>query len=114
MNSAAQMRSWRHERVRTTDPDTSAAAIADMTADTLNRNQEAVLEAIRRLGSRACDTELVYEYRENMHDLPAQSPSGIRTRRAELVAAGKLADIGLRVRTESDRQAIVWSVVVGS
>lgn len=111
IGQTTKMRRWRHERVRATDPDTSRAAIAEMTEAKLNAAQDAVLEAIRRLGGRACDIELVYEYRENMEDLPRQSPSGIRTRRAELVAAGKLADIGLRVRTESDRHAIVWSVV---
>lgn len=108
-NQAA--REWSRTKARTTDPETSKQAIIKMTPEQLNRNQQAVLEAMRRLGSRASDTELVYEYRNAMHDLPMQSFSGIRTRRKELVEMGKVADIGLRVHTESGREAIVWSLI---
>lgn len=99
-------------RVRTTDPETSAKAIEPVTEASLNRKQESVLEALRRLGNRACDQEMIYHYQNNMHDLPQQSESGLRTRRKELVTQGKVADIGLRVHTESGREAIVWSVVL--
>ena len=43
-----------------------------------------------------------------------QSPvsvSGVRTRRSELVAAGKIVDTGERVPTRTGRQAIVWGVL---
>jgi hypothetical protein len=38
------------------------------------------------------------------------SPSSIRSRRAELVAAGVVVNTGRRRRTSSGRQAIVWNV----
>lgn len=82
-----------------------------MTAEQLNAKQEAVLTALRRLGSRACDAELVDAYLHEYTDLPQQSPSGIRTRRSELTVAGKVEDIGLRVTLDSGRDAIVWSLV---
>lgn len=104
---------WRRSKARTTDPETSKAAVATVTKATLNQKQDAVLEALRRLGGRACDQELI-DFYDGLYcsDLPSQSPSGLRTRRSELVAMGKVDDIGLRVTLASGREAIVWSLVV--
>jgi hypothetical protein len=41
----------------------------------------------------------------------AMSPSGARTRRCELVVAGKVADSGKRERLPSGRMAVVWEAV---
>lgn len=38
------------------------------------------------------------------------SPSGLRTRRAELVEAGIVTDSGRRARTTSGRKTIVWEI----
>lgn len=107
------MSRWRKRTTRKGDPVTSHEAVVDMTEPTLNANQKAVLEALRRMGGRACDAELVYHYRQNMTDLPMQSESGIRTRRKEMVDAGRVADIGLRTYTKSGRPTIVWSLLNG-
>ena len=40
---------------------------------------------------------------------PVQSPSGLRTRRSELVALALVEDSGARARMLSGRLAIVWS-----
>lgn len=112
MRKRISMQRWRRMRVRSTDPVTSAKAIEPVTEVSLNRKQQSVLEALRRLGGRACDQELVYQYQMHMPDLPLQSESGLRTRRKELVTQGRVADIGLRVYTESGREAIVWSLVL--
>jgi hypothetical protein len=107
---------WRRTRSRTADPVTSKAAVEPVTEASLNARQEAVLTALKFMDGRAADHELLEWYAEqhikNPEVFPRQSPSGLRTRRSELVAMGKVADIGLRAHTPSGREAIVWSIVV--
>lgn len=101
------------QRTRATDPDTSLSAAASLDPDNLRENQAAVLKVIRECGPMT-DVDLVERYersvREVIYGLPRQSQSGIRTRRAELVAGGLVEDTGERRRLESGRQAIVWAV----
>lgn len=97
-------------RARNTDPETSHAAAASLTVDTLRASQAAVLAALNSTGPMT-DVSLVEWYTEAAKvdpDYPRQSPSGIRSRRAELTAGGLVEDTGQRVRLESGRQAIVW------
>lgn len=92
-------------RARSTDPATSweaARSISDLT-----ERQKAV--AFMFIGNPMADHELVAEYSKVMH-LPYQSPSGLRTRRSELVRAGILKDSGRRTETPSGRSAIVWEL----
>jgi hypothetical protein len=42
------------------------------------------------------------------------SDSGIRSRRSELVASGKIIDTGSRVKMSSGRNSIVWDVDWGN
>lgn len=87
---------------RDTDPDTSREAARSVTD--LTERRAAVLATLRRLGS-GTDADIAWAY---PRDAPRQSPSGLRTRRSELVAAGLVRDSGLRARMESGRRAIVW------
>lgn len=95
---------------RRSDPSTSHQAAASLTVDALRASQAAVLAALRAAGPMT-DVTLVDWYVEAAKgdpDYPRQSQSGIRSRRAELVAGGLVEDTGQRVRLDSGRQAIVW------
>lgn len=99
-------------RARAIDPPTSHAAARSIKAQELRQSQEAVLEVFRLNGAMD-DVELVERYIAHARDrrVKAQSPSGIRTRRHELVDAGQIRDTGRTVRLESGRHAIVWERV---
>lgn len=94
-------------RARTGDPETSHAATAALTEDTLRASQAAVLRFIRTNGPMT-DVALVEDYPQHSEGYPRQSPSGLRSRRAELVTGGLVEDTQKRERLESGRQAVVW------
>lgn len=96
-------------RARNTDPWTSHAAAESLEPDKLRLSQEAVLRFLRRHGPMD-DGKLVKTYNG---DVP-QSPSGLRTRRAELVAKGLVVDSGDVVVMPSGRKAIIWRVSAAS
>lgn len=87
---------------RRTDPETSQQAAESIDAKRLRESQEEVLATFHRLGPMT-DQELVARYTGL-----AQSTSGLRTRRHELVEKGLLRDSGLRRKLESGRLAVVW------
>ena len=93
---------------RTTDPETSHAAAASITG--LTARQDAVLRVFKRNRFPMTDVSLCAMYENSVRRgvVPAQSVSGIRTRRAELVDRGLLVDSGNRARLASGRKAIVW------
>jgi hypothetical protein len=87
---------------RVTDPETSHAAGASV------RNVTEVQRCILWLlaeWSRLTDEDIQSRYIG-----PRASQSGLRTRRAELVKAGKVRDSGQRKRLSSGREAIVWEL----
>lgn len=98
-------------RARRSDPETSHAAARSITSDAIRTSQMAVYALLRRLGPMN-DQELVVRYYQQTGGVPYQSPSGIRTRRSELVAAGLVRDSGDRATLDSGRQAIVWVAVL--
>lgn len=93
------------------DPETSHDAARSVSA--LTEKRAAVLRTIRDFQKRsdiwhpeavgATDVDVAAWYIG-----PSQSPSGLRTRRAELVDLGLVWDSGQRVRLPSGRMAIVW------
>lgn len=87
---------------RTTDPQTSHEAAASV--NNLTATKEAILKALVRPRT---DVDLVDAYR-NLKGAPTASESGIRSRRAELVAAGLIVDSGARTKLPSGRSAIIW------
>lgn len=92
---------------RRTDPETSHAAAASISEHNITNGQRAVLQTLRRIGP-ANDERIVALYTG-----PPQSPSGIRTRRAELVDRGLVFDTEQRVKLASGRRAIVWAAASG-
>lgn len=87
---------------RSTDPGTSHAA-ADAATLGIERQRRLVLEFAHQRGSQGfVDAEL-----EERH--PDESPSGLRTRRSELVERNLVLDSGMRRRWgDSPNQRIVW------
>lgn len=95
---------------RNTDPDTSHAAAASVR--NVTETHRRVLELLERFGS-ASDGDLLIYWRQ-MDSLEGWGPistSGLRTRRAELVALGLVEDSGERSTTETGRACIVWQAV---
>lgn len=96
---------------RATDPGTSWAAaqsVRDVTAA-----QSRVLSLFGESDHGLTDEQLalIYESGVRMFDWPPMSPSGLRTRRCELVTLGKVEDTGRRTTTRSGRSTIVWDAV---
>lgn len=101
---------------RRDDPGTSHAAARSISSDELRESQRAVLLMFDRCGPMT-DEEAAAVYESavmggvpsmNGVGMPRQSPSGLRTRRDELVTAGYLMDTGARRTLRSGRHAVVW------
>lgn len=92
---------------RRDDPPTSWAAANSIDPVELTDRQRHVYECIRYFGP-ATDTEIAVFYFNSGR--PWQSPSGLRTRRAELVDRGLIVDTGTTRPTPAGRQSIVWAV----
>lgn len=92
-------------RARTTDPQTSHDAAGSV------QNENTIRYWVLKLLDRPrTDVELVEVY-GNMKYAPRASESGIRSRRAELVADGLVEATDKRVKLPSGRNAIVWKRV---
>lgn len=90
---------------RVTDPSTSHEAAA--TVRNISATHTAILDLLK---APMTDEELVNAYydRVDRGQAPNASPSGIRSRRAELVKRGLVVDSLMRARLASGRQAIIW------
>lgn len=91
---------------RSSDPSTSHAAARSV--GDLRASQRAVYEVLSGAGDLT-DEELADVYPSVVPNLP-QSPSGLRTRRSELHAAGLVIDSGERRPTDAGRMSIVWRI----
>lgn len=99
---------------RVGDPETSHAAAASVSSDELRFSQLAVLRTLGKI-RRGTDADIAEAYvYHGFSAVQPQSPSGLRTRRAELVEQGLVVDTGKRKRLPSGRQAIVWAKKPGS
>lgn len=94
---------------RNSDPITSHQAAASV--KDINKTHERVLEVLERYGP-ATDEEIERYYFNlaQLFDWPSASPSGLRSRRAELVALGKVYDTGERGKTASGRATAIWEL----
>ena len=96
---------------RSTDPSTSHEAAASISSDKIRASQDAVLRLLLKYPGGMTDVDLVRRYGEQRDaEFPPQSPSGIRTRRHELVELEKVRDTGWKRKLPSGRSAIVWDV----
>lgn len=93
-------------RARTTDPATSHAAARSVAH--LRHNQAVILSLLNLEGAQT-DEELMLLWNDRIAE--RISPSGLRTRRSELVDLGYVRDSGERRALESGRMATVWEVV---
>lgn len=99
MTTITQPTIWDRPVARATDPTTSWQAARSISKDRLRESQQEVLEILTKHGPLTDEGILYYT---------SQSPSGARTRRAELVALGFVRDSGRRELTKAGRHTIVW------
>lgn len=92
-------------KARNTDPQTSHEAAASV--DNIKQTQFMIWHLLE---IPKHDVDLIKSYRA-YPNIPQPSESGIRSRRAELVARGMVKDTGHRVKLPSGRRAIVWQRV---
>lgn len=90
---------------RATDPGTSWEAAKSVKK--VRTTQLRILAALRAMGPMT-DEEIAAALAKHHW---AVSPSGARTRRAELVDMGLVADSGQRRRLSTGRRGIVWAAV---
>jgi hypothetical protein len=99
---------------RKSDPETSREAALSQTEEKLTKVQEAVLSILNHVGP-AHDQKLIgwYKGASNIDpDLyPPAEDSSIRSRRAELVARGKVAFTGEYHVMASGRRARIWAAI---
>jgi hypothetical protein len=96
-------------RARRTDRGTSHAAARSV------RNQtetHARILYVLEAGGPATDEQIAdrYNHASGFYGWPPVSPSGLRSRRAELVALGSIRDTGHRGKTASGRSCTVWDL----
>ena len=91
---------------RISDPETSLEAAESLRREKIRRSQMQVYEALLDCGPM-CDTRLQEALAaEGIH----MSPSGVRTRRSELVEKNMVEDSGKRTVLFSGRRSIIWRV----
>lgn len=94
---------------RNTDPWTSHAAAATITPTKMRKTQAAVIAILKERGP-STDAEIAASYQTvQLLGAPPQSASGLRTRRAELVAAGLVVDTGTTRELPTGNRGKVWA-----
>lgn len=97
-------------RARNTDPGTSHAAAASVSEHTMTITKERLVMVIWARGP-ITDYDIESVYRSVWPDQLVSS-SGLRTRRAELVADGRVTKTGDLVTLPSGRRADQWVLAV--
>lgn len=96
---------------RSSDPVTSHEAAASVSVRDVTRTHELILSILSAYGWLT-DEQIAQAYTRLIESQGAKpvSPSGLRSRRAELVALGKVKDSGQRGRTASGRASTRWAL----
>lgn len=94
---------------RNSDPDTSHAAAHAVTRQAQSALHSAILEALQVYGPQN-DEGIAYLLAEHYPEVMS-SPSGIRSRRSELVRLGLVVDTGTMLPTARGRASVVWQAV---
>lgn len=92
---------------RTTDPQTSHDAARSVSK--LSETYSLIMGIMNKFGPMN-DEKLITTWKAS--GLKQISESGLRSRRSELVAQGRLEDSGAREKMSSGRLSIVWRVTV--
>jgi hypothetical protein len=90
---------------RITDPETSHEAAKSVSR--LADSYRIILDLLASFGPMN-DEELIRLWKS--HSNKPASDSGIRSRRSELAAQGRVIDTGERVKMSSGRASIVWGI----
>jgi hypothetical protein len=97
-------------RARRTDPQTSHDAAR--TVIKINDTHRQITALLRTFRDGLTDEQIADEWERNVlrlpHDWAPVSPSGLRSRRSELVRAGKVVDSGEKGRTVAGRACTIW------
>lgn len=102
---------FEHGPFRRSDPDTSRDAGRAMTAEKMTRIKSFIMNVFTENGEGLTDEELADFFIP--FDAPKAAPSAIRSRRNDLVQAGKLRDSGVRRLNSNGRWVIVWELSEG-
>ena len=100
----AQQEKTPEQLTRRTDPDTSLAAAASL--GDLRDAQVEVYRLFEKAGPMSDEMLLSVASAENV----GQTPSGLRTRRSELVEAGLVVDTGRKGKTSTGHSTIIWDL----
>lgn len=102
------MNLFEQAHARRSDPATSHQAAAGVT--NLGRTRDAILMILRSFGP--ANDEQIFKSYSVMFDrgffIPRSSPSGLRSRRSELVRLGLVEDSGKTAPTISGRLSTIW------
>ena len=101
MNSQTSL--FDEARARRTDPETSHEAAASVR--NIRGSQVRVINLLKAYGPMTDEKLVTFAYHAGM------SPSGIRTRRSELVAKGLVEYAGYKQVMSTGRMARVWKAV---
>lgn len=100
-----------HTLARFDDPITSHEAAASLAQLHITQTRSRILDILRLNRDGLTDEQIADRFPSPHAVWPDQwSPSGLRTRRSELVAGGLVVDTGRKARTRSGRRAIVWGL----
>jgi hypothetical protein len=101
-------------KARSTDPATSHQAAASVNTDSHNHGR--ILGLLKTFRDGLTDEQLRDEWAiaaNRVMGWPPISDSGLRSRRSELVRAGKVVDSGEKGRTAAGRACTIWKLADG-